>query len=138
MNVLFDADVILDVCLDREPHEIAAFKLMTLVEKGHITGWIGSGTVNTLYYLMANELEQKWVKRHLLELLELFQIIPVTHDILEKSIKSKFMDFEDAVLCHAADDRGLDYIISRNKDSFKASTIPVFTPPELLNILEAI
>lgn len=137
MNVLFDADVILDVLLDREPHEAASYKLLTLVEKGYITGWIGSGTVNTLYYLMAGELEHKWVKRHLIEVLDLFRIIPVTSDILEKSIKSNFLDFEDAVLCHAAEERALDYIITRNKINFKGK-IQVYAPEELLNILEAI
>ncbi|MEX0780780.1 MAG: PIN domain-containing protein [Balneolales bacterium] len=137
MNVLFDADVILDVLLDREPYEITSYKLLTLVEKGYITGWIGSGTVNTLYYLMAGELEHKWVKRHLIEVLELFTIIPVTGEILEKSIKSSFLDFEDAVLCHAAEAYTLDYIITRNKVNFKGD-IPVYAPEELLNILEAL
>lgn len=137
MNVLFDADVILDVLLDRDPHEAAAYKLLTLVEKGYITGWIGSGTVNTLHYLMSGELEQKWVKRHLIEVLELFRIIPVTSEILEKSIKSTLPDFEDAVLCHAAEANNLDYILTRNRINFEGE-IQVYTPDELLNILEAI
>ena len=138
MNILFDADVILDVVLDREPHEISAYKLLTLVEKGYIKGWLGSGTVNTLYFFMSNELEQKWVQRHILEILEMFQIIPVTNLILEKAVKSNIRDFEDAVLGSAADEQGLDYIVTRNADGFKKCNVPVYRPEELLSILESL
>lgn len=136
MNVLFDADVILDVLLDREPHEVTSYKLLTLVEKGYITGWIGSGTINTLHYLLSGKLQPKWVKKHLIEVLELFHVIPVTGEILEKSIKSNYHDFEDAVLCFAAEEKALDYIITRNRINFKGK-VPVYAPEELLNILEA-
>lgn len=138
MNILFDADVLLDVFLDREPHEVPAYQMLTLVERGHVNGWLAADTVSLLYYLLANELEQKWVKRHITEMLQMFTIIPVTNDILEDSIKSKFTDFEDAVLYHAAEEHDMDYILTRNKSNFKGTKIQVYSPREFLAMLRAI
>ncbi|MEX0685566.1 MAG: PIN domain-containing protein [Balneolales bacterium] len=138
MNVLFDADVILDVLLDRDPYEAHAYKLLTLVEKGHVTGWLVSGTMNTLHFLMSKEVEPKWVKRHLLEVLDIFQIIPITSHIMEMAIKSSFKDYEDAVLNQAALEQKVDYIVTRNKTVFKDSKVPVYHPEEFLNILESL
>ena len=138
MNILFDADVLLDVFMDRDPHEVPAYQMLTLVERGHVNGWLAAGTVSLLYYLLANELEQKWVKRHINEILQMFTVIPVTNDILTDSIRSKFKDFDNAVLYFAAEEHDIDYIITRNKESFKGTKIQVYSPREFLSILRSI
>ena len=137
MKILFDTNVILDVLLDREPFADDAALLMSLVEKSEITGFICATTVTTIQYLASKALGQKNASRHIKTLLALFVVAPVNRVVLEGALASKFTDYEDAVLHEAASHAGAEYIVTRNMADFKKSQLPVFSPADLINILES-
>ena len=60
---------------------------------------------------------------------------PVDYSTIEKSIESKFKDFEDAMQYFSAKHEDIDYIITRNKKDYSASDIPVFEPQEFIDYL---
>jgi len=69
---------------------------------------------------------------------EYSKVDPVNRLVIENALQAKFTDFEDAVLHESARHAGAEYIITRNIKDFKKAKIPVFTPTELLSMLEAL
>lgn len=122
--------------LDREPFVEDAFHLLAKVERSEVTGVICATTVTTIYYLVSKSLGTKEATRHIKTLLSIFEIAPVNRAVLEEAIDSRFSDFEDAVLHASALTVGADCIVTRDFSGFKKSKIPVYTPNELLSILQ--
>ena len=138
MKILFDTNVILDVLLDREPFSDDAAFLMSLVEQSEIIGLICATTVTTIHYLATKALGPKVASRHIQTLLALFVIAPVNRVVLEGAAKSKFKDFEDAVLHESAIHAGAEYIVTRNLADFAKSKLPTFSPAGLISSIESL
>lgn len=138
MKVLFDTNILLDVFLEREPFYGASVTCLSLAEKDIIEGWLSGTTVTTLYYLLQKQLSRKSADKHLKNLLKIFHVAPVNRAILEDAMESNFKDYEDSVLHQSAKHSRLDAILTRNQKDFKSSTLPVYTPQELLNSLDAL
>ncbi|HKL40022.1 MAG TPA: PIN domain-containing protein, partial [Cryomorphaceae bacterium] len=59
--------------------------------------------------------------------------VSVTHEqTVEKSLNSKFKDFEDALQYYSALEANCDLILTRNGKDFRLSEIPVMTAEEFL------
>lgn len=138
MRVLFDANVLLDVLLSREPHVHVATKLVALVDNGHIEGAICATAVTTLYYVGAKGLGRTRDHDHIRTLLSLFEVAPVDRDVLQRALDHDgFGDYEDAVVHEAALAAGVGAIVTRNGRDFAKATIPVLDPYELLAAVAA-
>ncbi len=138
MKVLFDTNVILDVLLDREPFADDALYLLAKVERSEIIGFVCATTITTLHYLITKALGPKKASHYIDLLISLFIIAPVNRLVLEKAIRSKFNDFEDAVIYESALLAGAQYIVTRNTIDFRKSQLPVFEPSELINMIESL
>jgi predicted nucleic acid-binding protein len=138
MIVLFDTNIVLDLFLDRKPFVLHSQTLFSYVENGKIDGYLGATTVTTLDYLLTKSLSQKEVSNIMRKLLKLFQVAPVNRMVLEEAIDSGFNDFEDAVLHAAGVHCGVQAIVTRNEKDFKKSALAVYTPEDLLNILDLV
>jgi len=138
MKILFDTNVILDVLLDREPFSDDAAILMSLAEQSEIIGLICATTVTTIHYLATKALGPQAASRHIQTLLALFVIAPVNRVVLENAAKSKFNDFEDAVLHESAIHAGAEYIVTRNIVDFEKSKLPTFSPTDIISNLESL
>lgn len=136
MKILFDTNVVLDLLLDRKPHVYEAVRLFSRVEKGEIVGVLGATTVTTIHYLVTKALGHTKSKDAVDGLLQLFDIAPVNRLVLESALDLNFSDFEDAVIHEAAAHAGVQMITSRDHSGFKKAKLPVYSPKELLNILE--
>ena len=137
MNVLFDTNVILDVLLEREPHVEAAAKLFALVDNGRITGSICATTATTIYYIAAKSFGTRRARDQVHGLLGLFEVAPVSRDVLDSALDVDFPDYEDAVLHEAARAVGATVIVTRDRDDFVNSAIPALDPIELLAVVAA-
>jgi len=133
VKVLFDTNVVLDVLLAREPHAVVAARLFALVDKGELEGVLCATTVTTIHYIASKAVGPDSAKRrHLRELLAMFDVAGVDHDVLDGALGLDFQDFEDAVLHEAARAAGATAIVTRNGKDFGNAVIPVFDPHELL------
>lgn len=138
MRVLFDANILLDVLLEREPHVEAAVKLVALVDNRRIDGCICATAATTLYYIGAGALGQRAVHEHLRTLLGVFEVAGVDRDVLQRALDTNgFPDYEDAVVHEAAHSAGCSAIVTRDATGFARATIPVFQPLELLAAVAA-
>ena len=137
MRILFDTNVILDVLLDREPFSSTAAELFALVEAGEITGYICATTITTIHHLARKVIGNRTAVEEINKLMTLFEIAPVNRAVLDAAISSDFRDFEDAVVYEAALYKEAQGIVTRDFNDFKSSNIYVFSPEELLLMLES-
>ena len=137
MKVLFDANVVLDVLLDREPHANAAARLFALVDTGKLEGSICATTATTVFYIAERSFGSKRAHDQVRDLLGLFDVASVDRDVLHRALDLDFADFEDAVLHEAAVAGGMAAIVTRDRRGFANATLPVFDPHELLAAVAA-
>jgi hypothetical protein len=93
--------------------------------------------VTTVHYLAEKHAGKAAAREHVRTLLHLFGVAEVTRPTLLEALDSSFSDFEDAVLHQAALAIDVDGIVTRDRDGFEDSQLPVFSPSELLAALEA-
>ena len=137
MRVLFDTNVVLDVLLDREPFVEASTQLFSKVENGELIGAICATTVTTIHYLTSKVLDRKQAIDNVQRLLRLFDVASVSRLVLQSALNANFSDFEDAVVYASAQHANVDAIVTRNTQDFTKTTLPIYTPHELLKIVEA-
>jgi len=138
MKILFDTNFILDVLIDRKPFSEAASQLLSLVERGEVSGIICATTVTTIHYLSTKIPGKNKSQHQIANLISLFEIAAVNRAVIEEALTSNFSDFEDAVIYQAARHAGAEAIVTRDPKGFQKSNLPIFSPIELLNILQAI
>lgn len=136
MRILVDTNVVLDVMLDRKPFSLHAAKLFSKVESKKLVGFLGATTITTIYYIARRTVGSDQAKTEIDKLFKLFEIAPIDKLILESGVKSEIADFEDAVLYESGKNIEVDAIVTRNPKDFKTGTLPVYSPEELLKLLE--
>ncbi len=130
--VLLDTNVILDALLRRELFVDDARQILHRVEQGELTAFVCATTITTIDYLAAKALGPKASRKLLSVLLDLCDVAPVTRAVITDAIASPIADFEDAVLCHAAINCGLNAVITRNGKDFRRSGLNIYSPKEWL------
>jgi predicted nucleic acid-binding protein len=135
VRILFDTNVVLDFLLDRKPFADAAAELFSRVETGDIVGFLCATTVTTVHYLAETAIGGKSARVQIGKLLRLFEIAPVNRIVLESALEGPITDFEDGVICEAARQVDAEAVVTRDARGFKKARLPVYTPVELLNML---
>lgn len=135
MRVLWDADVVLDVLLEREPGDKGSARLMSKVERGEIAGYLCDTTVVTLHAVAERLVGPERARRELRKLLLLFDVAPVNRVVLESALVLKGLEFENALLYEAARHVGVEAITTRSFAAFKGADIPIGAPEKLLKML---
>lgn len=132
-KVLLDSDVILDFFLKRPTFKNDANKIISLVERKKITGYITPVICANLYYIFNKEATKDEVLNGLRYLISMVDIIDISSDVVKQVLHNPFLDFEDALQYTAAKQFGqIEAIITRNTKDFKASKLPILTPAEFL------
>ena len=135
MTLALDTNILMDVLLKRKPHHEAGDRLFAAVERGLCQGLICATSITTICYLAEKLRSTREAHTHVQRLLSLFQVAPVNAHVLSGAMKLGFQDFEDAVICQAAQSAGADGIVTRDPKGFRKSTIPVYDPGNALSML---
>lgn len=136
MRVLLDANVVLDLLMEREPFSQLAQNIFLKIESKEIEGFLCPTSVTTLYYLLRKHLGKKECNEAIQTLLELFKVTSLDKNILQESVKNAGSDFEDSVIYTSASHAYVDTIITRDLSGFKNSPIKVVQPHEFLIDME--
>jgi predicted nucleic acid-binding protein len=135
IKTLLDTNIILDIALLREPYFKSASGIFEKIDDRRIAGYITATTVTDIYYIVRKKLGRDKAIDFINNLLTVLDIIGVDKLVVLSAINSPFKDFEDGIQHFCAVLNELDFIITRNKDDFKESVLPVFTPEEFLEYL---
>jgi predicted nucleic acid-binding protein len=137
MKVLFDADVTLDLLLDREPYSESAAILFSKAERGELTGYLCATNVSTIHYLASKVLGSKKARDSIRKMLSFLEVAAVNRDVVIGALETKNRDFEDGVISESATLTEASAIITRNINDYRGSKLPAYTPEEFLKMLKA-
>ena len=135
MKILIDANVALDILLERHPFYVTGIQVLGLSKIG-IELYVSSSTITDLYYIIRRELKSKEKSILLLKNLIInVDIAAVSGSEIRKAIDLDWSDFEDAVQFAAGESIAVDYLVTRNTSDFASASMPVVTPDDLLRII---
>ena len=134
-NIFLDANVTFDYVLRRERYLNDIERVFNYAQKYSVTLYVCSFTFAIAYYYARNQKKMPHLSAvaALDDLFSKVKCIPVDGGIIQKAIKSKFKDYEDAIqYCCAMEVPECEAIITRNTKDFELSSIPVTTPQKFL------
>src|SRR5690606_31395195 len=127
-HILIDTDVILDFFFDREPFSDFASEVLEKCETGEIKGFTTAVIISNVYYLLNKVAKHQIVIEKLRQLTSIVDIVDVDKKVVIEALNSKFKDFEDALQNYAAENAGVEIILTRNTKDYKNSRLAVLTP----------
>jgi predicted nucleic acid-binding protein len=131
IKVFIDTNVIIDLIANREPFSEDAIQLFSLGERKKIKLYISTQSILTTHYILKKYISEKELRDIIDELLDFVSVIPSTKDIIKRSLKSKYNDFEDGVQILTAESiESMSFIVTRNVKDFKESNLNVLTPQD--------
>lgn len=139
MRVFVDTNVYIDYILEREPFFQGAASVFSYASDGVIDLFVSTLTFTTANFIcvdrfkMNREVMAMKVNGHK----EFLHVEPIIQDDVYQAYENDWKDYEDGVQYLCAKRCNSDYIVTRNGNDFKMSDIPVLSPDELLDILEA-
>jgi predicted nucleic acid-binding protein len=137
-NIFLDTNVLIDFFADRKPFSINAAKLFDYSLKRKINIYISAISHNNIYYIIRQSLSHSETIKLLTEISEWTNVIDLTKDIINKSLKSDFKDFDNAIQYNCAKSlKKIDCIVTRNTKDFKTSSLPILTPKEAMSLIES-
>lgn len=138
MKTLFlDADVVLDVLLDRAPGADPAAALWAAVETRKARGLVTAHAVTTIHALMKRSRGGAFADRAVSDLLAVFNVARVSEAVLNEALSLRLAAFDDAVSAAAADAARCDLLVSRDPARFRGSPVEVVSPGEALARISA-
>ena len=132
MVLLIDANIILDVLLNRPEFVKESSLVWKLCETEQAKGYISALTFANLVYIMRKQLTPEKIEDVLQRLGLIFEFSDLTSADVSKAAALHWADFEDAVQSVTAERIHANYIITRNVRDFTKSSVMAFTPAELL------
>ena len=132
MVLLIDANIILDVLLNRPDYVKNSALIWKLCETEKATGYVSALTFANLVYIMRKQLNPEKIEEVYQKLSLIFEFADFRVSDLTHAAELHWKDFEDAVQNVTAERIHADYIITRNVRDFSQSKVMAFTPSELL------
>ncbi len=133
MRLLIDANILLDVLQNRQPHYMASSLIWKLCETKREEGYVSPLTFANLVYIMRKELTPERIEEIFGVLSLIFCFADFSAADIARAAEMKWNDFEDAVQSATAERIHADYIITRNVQDFRGSKVPALTPTDYLN-----
>jgi predicted nucleic acid-binding protein len=128
MKVLVDANVVLDVLLDRPPHNAESAAVWSAIENGAVEGMLSAHAVTTIHYLIRKEAGAAKARQALTAILRVFGVAMVDERVILEALEMQSPDFEDSVTAAAAGLAECDFIVTRDPKGFRGSPVRVLTP----------
>ena len=137
INALIDTNVVLDYAEEREGFYEVAEKVFEQMWQGSFVGFVSSSAVTDIYFFLKKHYKSpETALSQLVTLLDTLDVLTVDRNTIDTAIESDMPDFEDAVQAAAAQDFGIDIIVTRDKTGFLDSALRVYSPEEFLEVLK--
>jgi hypothetical protein len=135
MRILLDTNVVLDVLLNRQPFVLDSRRLWDAADKGVFDACVAGFTLPTIHYVCRKHAGLAAADGAVDTCLDAFEIAPLYRECLVAARRFPSNDFEDNLQIASAISDFIQGIVTRNPRDFLGSSIPVYTPHELLVIL---
>lgn len=139
MRVLIDTNIILDYLLIRKPFADTAEKIVRACRAGQIVGCIAAHTITNMFYILRKAYDVRERRLILKDICTIFDIEGIDRQIILSALDNdRFSDLEDCLQTECARTFRADYIITRNINDFKFSSVKVITPDDMCEIIRHI
>ncbi|MCL2080971.1 MAG: PIN domain-containing protein [Oscillospiraceae bacterium] len=139
LALLIDTNVVLDWLLDRAPFAEHADQIMRLCVGGKAEGYLAGHTILNIFYITRKRFTIEERIEFGLMLCDKFQIIGIDGEMITAALSSGgARDLEDGLQMQCAFEKGLDYIITRDRDGFHNSRVKALAPEDFLSVWNAI
>jgi predicted nucleic acid-binding protein len=135
-HIFLDTNIIIDVFAARTPFDIFAIELFRLAAENKVKIYISAASYTTIYYLLRiQKISHNKCMLIMEDLQKTTSIITADSTIISNSIEINFPDFEDGVQYISAKSISkINLIVTRDKKSFKKSTLPIMDAGQAFNI----
>jgi len=135
-HVLLDSNVIVDYVLQRPGFVENANRIFEIIEARTLVGYISSSAVTDVYYIVERKMTRDYAWETIEYVYQTLRIMPVIRETIRNALDTGMADFEDAVQAAAAQDCGIDIVITRDKSGFLDSGLNVYSPEEFLETMK--
>lgn len=132
MKVLIDANVVLDVLLNRAPWVAESRAVWEANHSQKIQGYVVATTVTNLFYIARKLVGFPLAIQGVRDCLAAFEVVSVDGNVLAEATTQLGNDFEDNVLIRCAVASQMDVIVTRNLADFLHSPVLAVSPQDLL------
>lgn len=132
MVLLIDANIILDVLMNRQEFVKDSSMIWKLCETEKAKGYVSALTFANLVYIMRKQLNPEAIEDVYRKLSLIFTFTDLSVSDLTRAAELNWSDFKDAVQSVSAERIHADYIITRNVRDFSKSKVMALAPAELL------
>ena len=133
MKILIDTNVILDLLLEREPFVESAIDLFEQIERGQFAGYIAATSITNIFYILRKTEGRDVALAAINRLLIGLQFCAVDRQTISTALSLELKDFEDSIQLACATLAHLDAIVTRDCRDFIGSTLPIYSPADLLS-----
>jgi predicted nucleic acid-binding protein len=128
-----DSDIILDLLTLRAVFYTPAADLFTLCYLHEVELSTTAVVFANVFYLLRKKHGIEKAKEQLRKLRRIIKIIPITQEMVDSALNSKFGDFEDGLQYYAAKENAIPVLITRNVKDYKEKDIVVQTAEEFVD-----
>ncbi|MCC6796835.1 MAG: PIN domain-containing protein [Candidatus Hydrogenedentes bacterium] len=128
MTLLLDTNVVIDFLSQRPLYLDETSRIIDSIQKGHLKGVVAFHSVTTIYYLVEKADGHRSAIDSIDWLLSMFTIASAGQELLVRARALDLPDFEDAVVVATAESEKCDAIVTRDKQGFARSPVPVYDP----------
>lgn len=134
-RILVDANIVLDVLLDRQPFVDESRHIWDASDEGLFDACVAAFSIPTIHYICERHSGINAANRAVDICLEAFEMAALYRECILGARRMPGGDFEDNLQIATAITDFMQGIVTRNKKDFTSSPIPVYTPSELLATL---
>ncbi len=131
-RVFLDANVLLDVLLERERFYYDALRIWSACEQGAVEGYISAITLNNVYYVVHRIKSEATAMVCVRILLRIFRVVAVDAEILSLAADLHNRDYEDDIQFQCALKSECSQLFTRDPTHFDSSQIAVVPPSAFL------
>lgn len=132
MRLLVDTNVLLDGYLKRPPFYEDWEQILMYHMVGILELWVSAKSFTDIACLGGRAVGPQAIQEKIQTSLDDLEVCSIDGKDVRAAAEAGWKDFEDCIVYQAALKTKADYIITRNKQDFAASTIPAISPHELV------
>jgi predicted nucleic acid-binding protein len=132
-RVFLDADVLLDLFMEREPHHTVALRLLTDLKRTNIGCFTSPVVFANMHYILSKAKGREYSLGRLRSLRRMVGIAPINETMVDAALAAPQRDLEDSLQLHCAEGNAIPTIITRNVKHYPKGRLQVTSPLEFLS-----
>lgn len=132
MKILVDANVLLDVALDRGEFVRESKEVVAWCQETAGSAMMAWHTVSNVYYVLRGARNDSFARRFISDMLRFGDIAGGDAEAVRRALTLALSDFEDALQVAAAMSAQAQWIVTRNAADYRGSPLPAITPRDFI------